>query len=127
MVIDHTHTHLLRLLVIVLIAAHVVRAAVADPVSGDSGGGDVVGGGYPVGPVGLSSRGVSVGGGRRAVAGAVAEQLVRLGLQLLGMRRLLAHEGRLKRDRAESKWKAIVIRANRRRPSFRGPRSKARE
>ena len=125
MVIDHTHTHLLRLLVIVLIAADVVRAAVADPVGG--GGGDVVGGGYPVGPVGLSSRGVSVGGGRRAVAGAVAEQLVRLGLQLLGMRRLLAHEGRLKRDRAESKWKAIVIRANRRRPSFRGPRSKARE
>ena len=125
MVIDHTHTHLLRLLVIVLIAAHVVRAAVAYPVGG--GGGDVVGGGYPVGPVGLSSRGVSVGGGRRAVAGAVAEQLVRLGLQLLGMRRLLAHEGRLKRDRAESKGKAIVIRANRRRPSFRGPRSKARE
>ena len=93
MVIDRTH--LLRLLVVVLLAADVVRAAVSDPVRG--GGGRV----DPVGPIGLSSRGATVvvgggGGGRCVGSVAGAEQLVRLGLQLLGMRRLLTHEGSLK-------------------------------
>ena len=76
-------THLLGLFV-----AHVVRAAVAYSVGGvPRGEGDAV----------ALRRGVPVGGGARdvgAVAG--AEQFVRLGLQLLGMRRLLTHEGRLK-------------------------------
>ena len=87
------YTHLLRLLVIVLVAADVVRAAVAYPVGGDVD---------PVGPVDLSRRrGVPVGGGsgvgRGVGAVAGAEQLVRLGLELLGMRRLLPHEGSLKK------------------------------
>ena len=117
------HTHLLGLLVIVLVAADVVRAAVSDPVGGGGGRG---GGVDPVGPAGLSSRGVPVGGGGGRVGrgvGAVAgaEQLVRLGLQLLGMRRLLTHEGSLKRDRAENKWKAIIIRVNHRRTDGRQP------
>ena len=94
MVIDRTH--LLRLLVVVLLAADVVRAAVSDPVRG-GGGGRV----DPVGPIGPSSRGATVvvgggGGGRCVGSVAGAEQLVRLGLQLLGMRRLLTHEGSLK-------------------------------
>ena len=77
-----------------------VRAAVADPVGGGGGRGRRVD--DPVGPVCLPrSDVVAVGGGAGAVA-AGPEQLVRLGLQLLRMRRLLTNEGSLKGNRAEN-------------------------
>ena len=89
----------------------VPRRSVADPVGGGGSRGGRVN--DAVGPVGLPRGGVAaVGGGAGAVA-AGPEQLVRLGLQLLRMRRLLTNEGSLKWKRAEHKWKAIIgIRAS---------------